>query len=114
MERSLMASELGISDDKFTLLYTWRKYGVLSIKEKTNYDCVFLQINKSVYSCRIYSVRPAQCRTFPFWPEILESMRSWEEYSLSCPGMNMGEFHSGDEISKIAVEYIFTGVAKFL
>jgi len=113
-ERSAMARALGISEDEFTLFYTWRKYGVLSIREKTNYDCVFLQINKSAYSCKIYPARPAQCGTFPFWPEILENRSSWEEYSLSCPGMNTGEFHNCEKISQIAVEYVFTGVAKFL
>lgn len=45
-----------------------KKIGKLqSIKEreisKTNYECWFFENGK----CTIYSARPDQCRTFPFW-----------------------------------------------
>jgi Fe-S-cluster containining protein len=113
-ERSEMASALGVSEKEFTLVYTWSKYGVLSLREKINYDCVFLQIDNSALRCNIYSARPAQCRTFPFWPETLKNRRSWEKYSLSCPGMNNGDFHSFEEIAKTIEKYAGAVVAKFL
>jgi Fe-S-cluster containining protein len=113
-ERSVMSGSLGITEEEFTARYTWKKYGAISLREKKNYDCVFLQINNPGYRCKIYSVRPAQCGAFPFWAEVLESRGSWEKYSSSCPGMNAGEFHSYEEISKIAVEYIVNSVANFL
>jgi Fe-S-cluster containining protein len=113
-ELDAMTHALAISSDEFLKLYTWKKYGNLSLREQPNYDCVFLYIDKSKISCKIYSARPAQCRTFPFWPEVLKNKLSWDNYSSSCPGMNCGEFHDYEEISQIVVRYIYDGVTKFL
>ena len=109
-----MADSLGVSEEQFTLLYTWRKYGVISLREEQNYDCVFLLKNEPNPGCGIYPSRPAQCAAFPFWPETLKSRRAWERYASSCPGMNNGEFHGYDEISRIAVRYAAGTVANFL
>jgi Fe-S-cluster containining protein len=109
-----MASSLNISEGEFKLLYTWRKYGCLSLREEPNYDCVFLLKNTSFPGCRVYSSRPAQCSSFPFWPEVLKNRGSWDEYAVSCPGMNNGAFHGCDEIFKIVMEYTSNVVMKFL
>ena len=93
-----MAGALAISPEEFDFLYVWRKYGKPSLRERANYDCIFLDRNPD--RCSIYAVRPAQCATFPFWPEILKSKLSWDRYSLSCPGMNQGDFHDATEIMK--------------
>ena len=58
-----------------------------------NGDCVFYD-----KGCKIYPVRPTQCRTFPFWPEIVKSPTSWKIAATECPGMNEGTLHSADEI----------------
>jgi Fe-S-cluster containining protein len=63
----------------------------LSLKEKANFDCVFWE-----GGCAVYSSRPLQCRTFPFWKNNLLSVRAWK--SLSCPGINRGELHSREAI----------------
>lgn len=39
-------------------------------------DCIFLQDGKF---CQIYQARPAQCRTYPFWPSILRSPQTWND-----------------------------------
>jgi Fe-S-cluster containining protein len=114
LELSAMSRLLGISEEKFKEDYTWRKYGTLSLKERSNYDCVFLRTDNRGAKCGIYSERPRQCVSFPFWPEILESKDAWERYSNSCPGMNGGKFFSYDEISIIVVKYIRDGISKFL
>ena len=49
--------------------------------------CVFLQSDNS---CNIYPVRPVQCRTYPFWPELLDSRKSWNLESRRCEGINRG------------------------
>ncbi len=37
--------------------------------------------------CTLYEARPAQCRSFPFWPENLASREEWErEVVAKCPG----------------------------
>ena len=95
-ERRDMASALGVTEEAFESAYVWKKYGKPSLREKTDYDCVFLERPEG--RCRIYDVRPSQCRTFPFWEDVLKSKLSWDCYSQTCPGMNRGTFHSYEEI----------------
>lgn len=40
--------------------------------------------------CRIYPVRPRQCRTYPYWDEILHSRRAWNRESRHCEGIHQG------------------------
>ncbi|MDR1916846.1 MAG: YkgJ family cysteine cluster protein [Synergistaceae bacterium] len=97
-ERS-MADFLDITPEEFRITYTWQKYGVLSLRERENYDCVFLHRQQNCVRCKIYPVRPEQCRSFPFWPEILKNKLEWDKYSLLCPGMNRGPLHKFLEIN---------------
>lgn len=41
--------------------------------------------------CSVYSVRPTQCRTYPFWPEILISEDRWNDEVNRCEGINTGD-----------------------
>ena len=40
--------------------------------------------------CSVYKVRPLQCQTYPFWPEILRSKRAWNQEASRCEGINQG------------------------
>jgi Fe-S-cluster containining protein len=66
----------------------------LALKEKSNYDCIFWK-----EGCTVYEARPLQCRTYPFWPSILDSEETWN--SIICPGMGKGEMHSFREIESL-------------
>ncbi|MDR1580812.1 MAG: YkgJ family cysteine cluster protein [Synergistaceae bacterium] len=114
LERSAMACALGIFETEFDILYTWKKYGVVSLREKPNYDCIFLKTESGVAGCGIYETRPAQCRSFPFWPEVMKNRRSWDDFTLSCPGMNNGLFHGRDEINEILDSYLKKTAVAFL
>lgn len=47
------------------------------------YRCIFLDnLNK----CSIYSVRPRQCRTFPFWEHFRNDM---DQLRNECPGVEI-------------------------
>jgi hypothetical protein len=48
--------------------------------------CVFLEDGRET-SCGIYPARPKQCRTWPFWPELLRSPETLREALRLCPGM---------------------------
>ena len=109
-----MAGALEVTEEQFTRIYIWHKYGIPSLREQPNYDCVFLKNTGGCPGCQIYPFRPSQCRTFPFWPEILDDKSTWDWYARSCPGMNNGEFHKFDEISKISVKYAVDSVKQFL
>ncbi|MCG8452462.1 MAG: YkgJ family cysteine cluster protein [Spirochaetales bacterium] len=65
----------------------------LSLLEKSNNDCIFWD-----EGCTVYEHRPLQCRTYPFWPAIMDSQEAWDEESKECPGMNHGALRSKKEI----------------
>lgn len=54
----------------------------------TNGQCVFLGEGKQ---CSIYSLRPTQCRTYPFWPELLDQEEHWQAEKKYCEGINRGK-----------------------
>jgi Fe-S-cluster containining protein len=59
---------------------------VLSLKENDQYDCILWQDG----GCTAYSVRPVQCRTYPFWQGIIDDQDSWLEEATDCPGIGTG------------------------
>lgn len=67
----------------------------LSLREKPNFDCVFWS-----NGCLAYEARPVQCSTYPFWPRILANREAWDETANECPGINIGELRSFDEIAE--------------
>lgn len=46
--------------------------------------CVFLD---PFGKCSIYDVRPVQCRTYPFWPSLLESPEIWRSEAVLPDGL---------------------------
>jgi Fe-S-cluster containining protein len=49
-----------------------------------SFDCIFLKDKK----CEVYGERPLQCRTYPWWPENLNSKESFALAALECEGVN--------------------------
>ncbi len=88
---------LNISKKEFLIKYTRQVFNRLSLLEvKDNFKCIFLIDNK----CQIYTVRPIQCKTFPFWPENVQSKENWKK--ISCEGIDNvnAKTISQDEIDK--------------
>lgn len=98
-DRRRFAQHLKISTRTFTTQYCDKKNGIWHLKEDPkNADCLFLK-NKG---CSVYEARPTQCRTWPFWPEVLNA-KAWKKDVVSfCPGIGKGKRHSAEEIRKIA------------
>jgi Fe-S-cluster containining protein len=92
-----MAAECQVTEAEFRARYARMIDGRWSLNEtktKHGYDCVFLD-RKTIPGkaiCGMYASRPQHCRTWPFWPEILSTKRSWEDYrrQTPCPGMGSG------------------------
>ena len=83
-EIEALAQFLNISLNEVVQKYLRKIDGRWALKEKgDNYDCIFLQDKK----CTVYPVRPKQCRTFPWWPQNLESEKSWSETARYCEGI---------------------------
>lgn len=55
----------------------------LNSKKGSN-TCQFLRSGK----CSVYEVRPTQCRTWPYWPELVNET-AWEELKKECPGIGI-------------------------
>ena len=69
-------------------------------KTPHGYDCVFLdRDDQGKALCRIYPVRPTQCRTWPFWPENLNRPSDWHRAAKTCPGIDQGKLYTIDQIT---------------
>ena len=79
---------LNINTKDFISKYLYRERFKYSIKERkvdNSYECVFY--DASTNGCRVYEVRPIQCRTFPFWDYFKTKI---DELQLECPGVILG------------------------
>jgi Fe-S-cluster containining protein len=107
-----LAAVKGVTPDEFGKMYCrwilWAdgKGGSeerLSLRERTvgtgpqkSEDCIFWR-----EGCAVYEARPLQCRTYPFWSELLASAEIWRETAADCPGIGGGEWQSKAEIDAI-------------
>ena len=96
-DRQRIAAFLGISEEQLVHRYCRRALGKISLVEKASYDCIFLEPE----GCRVYPVRPVQCRTFPFWERYLEDRDAWEAVGSRCPGVGKGDLYTYQEILRI-------------
>ncbi|MFM9958243.1 MAG: YkgJ family cysteine cluster protein [Phycisphaerales bacterium] len=106
-EGEAIARRLGIPVAEFLARYTrmvdvsgsagGRTVKVRSLNEvpkPEGLDCVFLDRTtmpgKAI--CSLYEDRPTQCRTFPFWPEHVDTPKGWKRLSKHCEGIGRGNF----------------------
>ncbi len=73
---------------------------IVSLIEREDGSCIFLNDGK----CGVHSLRPAQCRTFPFWTKNLRTEESWQRTGLECPGIGSGPVWVRDEILRTVGE----------
>lgn len=92
-----IATFLGISVPDFSRRYCRKVWWRVSLKEMPDGDCVFLGPG----GCQVYSVRPVQCRTFPFWRDLVQSPGRWECEKERCPGIGRGRLYNRHEIELI-------------
>jgi len=99
-----IARDLGISQAEVSKKYVRRVGRRFSLIERDgNNDCIFLVGDgQGGRQCRIYRVRPTQCRTWPFWKSNLRSPASWAAAGMRCPGINTGPLVTSDEIEALA------------
>lgn len=99
-EVQAIADDRGLSLGEMRIHYTKLVGGRVSLREIVNGDCVFL--DAETRKCTIYSARPAQCRTWPFWNSNLESPEDWSRAKRVCPGMDQGKLVQLETIQKQA------------
>ena len=98
-EITAIAAHLKMSEEEFLGGYAhrdMRRWTLNELATDHGYDCVFLRRDGDGKAlCSIYSVRPRQCRTWPFWPENLKSQRAWKRAARHCSGMTEGMENKG-------------------
>ncbi|MEQ1723584.1 MAG: YkgJ family cysteine cluster protein [Pseudobdellovibrio sp.] len=100
-DRARFAAHLGIKLGEFKKQYCDRTNGVWHLKENPKKpDCMFLKSKR----CSVYEARPNQCRTWPFWPEVMNAKAWKSEVASFCPGVGKGKLWGRDEIDAIVAK----------
>ncbi len=101
-DRQRMAKLKKLPTGEFTKTYCDKdSNGAFHLKEKKGRaECMFLKDKR----CEVYSARPTQCRTWPFWPEVVNA-RTWsKEVAAYCPGVGKGAIVPAEKIREILKE----------
>jgi len=96
-DRRRMAKLLKLPTSVFTRRYCQKTDGIYHLKDGDGPECIFLSGKR----CSVYEARPMQCRTWPFWPEVMNAKAWAKEVKAFCPGVGKGPLISGDEIRSI-------------
>ena len=96
-EAKRIQKHLNVSDTWFRRRYVMHLTRNTLTARMHDGRCVFLDKNKA---CRIYNLRPVQCRTYPYWPELLETKQAWNNEAKYCEGINVGAVIPVGEIAK--------------
>ncbi len=101
-EIAALARRLSMGQDEFRRRFTRQVVGIgISLIEKPNDDCVLYDRR---HGCAAYEDRPRQCRSWPFWRNVVETPESWDYEAKECRGMNQGRHYCGAEIRAIAAD----------
>jgi Fe-S-cluster containining protein len=96
-EAAALARHLDLAGHEFRAMYTRPlRGGGTRLRERANGDCVFYDGR----ACRVYPLRPRQCRTWPFWRAVVGSPERWAAEAKGCPGMNSGPLHGVEFIRR--------------
>jgi Fe-S-cluster containining protein len=83
------AAYLQLTPADFEARYVVRYKHLLRLRRPAQRDanCQFL----TAEGCSIHAVKPTQCRTYPFWPSLVESQDNWKVEGQFCPGIGKGD-----------------------
>lgn len=98
-DRQQMARALGLSTLSFTRRHCVKTDGYFHLNDQGKL-CRFLDGKK----CSVYQARPAQCRTWPFWPENMNAKTWNNEVRKFCPGIGKGRLYTEAEIEDLMAQ----------
>lgn len=91
-----MAKALQLTTSEFTRQYCKKTDGYFHLIDGENGECMFLKQKR----CQIYEGRPTQCRTWPFWPEVMDAKTWNQDVAKFCPGVGKGHLWTAQEIQQ--------------
>lgn len=92
-----LAAATGVAPWQFTKMYTRQENGRITLRENDVGDCVFYSKH---HGCTVYSARPNQCRTWPFWESTAGTPEAWQRTQATCPGAGTGPLIPEEEITR--------------
>jgi Fe-S-cluster containining protein len=98
IHRAAAFVQMSPADFERKFIYRTRKRARLRVPRDAN--CHFLLDG----GCSIHPAKPTQCRTFPFWPELVDSRRAWRQAARFCPGIDKGPLIHIEKARDIAQE----------
>lgn len=94
-DRRALAKNLQLTTAAFTRKFCEKEGGIWKLRDFDE-NCRFLDGKR----CGVYEARPVQCRTWPWWPEVMGA-KSWaREVAAYCPGVGKGRTWTREEIEK--------------
>lgn len=96
-ETQELATHLGLAVSEFNRRYVRQVGRLRSLIDKPDRTCIFWDGR-----CTVYSARPGQCRTFPFWEQNLENEGAWEAVRRRCRGAGSGQLYSLNQIRRLS------------
>lgn len=93
-DRRRLAAHFGVTVRDFLREHATRAGGYWRLKDPPGPDCAYLDGTR----CSVYEARPTQCRTWPFWPDVMTPKRWAGEVAAYCPGVGKGRLVPASEI----------------
>ncbi len=93
-----MAAALDMPRNRFAARYVRKVQGELLLRERDDHACVMLDEDDR---CMVHAVRPLQCKTYPFWDEVLANDFTWILEKDVCPGLDRGRWFSREQIDAL-------------
>jgi Fe-S-cluster containining protein len=94
-EIKALARFRGLAVKEFSRRFVRQVGDQFSLIERPGGDCIFWD---AAAGCTVYDARPVQCRTWPFWPENVETPEDWQRITQICPGSGKGKLHPAAQI----------------
>ncbi len=96
-----LARLLGMSLSDFRREHTFvDEYGWTQLAF-TGDGCCFLEGVR----CGVYAARPTQCRTFPFWRDLVKDGEWTQQARELCEGVGRGRLYRLDEAEELMVAF---------
>ena len=94
---SALARALGLSVGQARERYTFRDENGWTELDFSGGRCVMLDGDTNL--CTVYESRPTQCRTVPFWPEMIRRGAWTQEARRICEGVGNGRVVAPDVVA---------------
>ena len=95
-----LSEHLAIPGTEFIRRYLCGRPPLLRFRKLRKKLCPFLLAE----GCSVHAVKPLQCSSFPYWPELLANPAERRAAAQYCPGMNRGPLVNLEDARQVAAQ----------